>query len=192
MKFIFLLNTLIFPVLSIAEFTTTETVEPFVCDPPTEIRNRVNENCLIAIDNSIDYPREQSFSIPNGKVFFISTTTENGQTHFRISHKCNGRQRSQWRDFSFCGYQNFQLDRSSAPTRAVRKEIISEHRGWSEEKNKADIDRAMAQIIYPTLADPKANIREDNGFITIQILHQSYGTTCYGPQTIRYEPSCSR
>ncbi len=191
MKFILLLNALIFSTLCFAELTTAGVEEPFVCNPPSEIRNRVNENCIAASDNNIDYPKEQSFSIPNGKVFFTSITTDRGQTRFQISHKCNGQQRSQWTTYNFCGYQKFQLDRISAATRAVRAGVASEN-NLTEDKNRAEIDRLTAQIINAQIADPMKNMSEENGVITIQTLHDPSGTTCYGPQTIRYEPRCSR
>ena len=114
-----------------------------------------------------------------------------GQTEFRMAHKCNGQRRSQWTRYSFCGYQTFQVDRISEDIRALRRQIARENR-WTEERNRAQIDALMAQQTNTYIADPKANIREETGIVSITILNDESGTACIGPRTIRYEPRCAR
>ncbi|MBY0385878.1 hypothetical protein K2X05_12035 [bacterium] len=163
--------------------------EKFVCNPPSEIKQRVNLNCILAIDKTREYKKPVSLPIKNGKLFIRVNETHDGQTHLKLSHQCKKKSQSKWQDFHFCGFQRLKVDRETAAIKEIRTSIAKENK-LTEKFDQDKIDEIMMKEINPWIAEPLENIREENGAVKISILAKPSGTACFESQELTYLTNC--
>lgn len=176
---------LLFILLATAQDSTE-----FVCNPPKEIKDRVNEYCIQASQFSIPYTKPQSMGIKNGKLFFTSEATDDGSVVLKMAHQCRGQKTSAWKRFEkFCGYENVDFDRKTPAIVRIRQELAQANR-LNEKNHRDQIDRLIAQQMNPWLADPKDNISEKNGKVKIKTLKGRLDITCHTPEELTYDTNC--
>lgn len=171
-------------------FTQAEEKDSFVCDPPKEIKDRVNEHCIQASQFSTEYPEAQKISFKKGIVLFTSTANEDGKIILKMAHQCKGEKISEWKTFDlFCGYEKVTLDRKTPAIQKIRKEVAQKNK-LNEKRHSKQIDRLMAQQINAWFAEPKDNILIQDNVVKIRILKSTMGITCYEPQELTYLTNC--
>ncbi len=162
----------------------------FVCNPPKEIKDRVNEYCIQASQFAITYTKPQALRIKNGKLFFTSEETDDGSVVLKMAHQCRGQKTSVWKRFEkFCGYENVDFDRKTPAIIKIRQELAQTNR-LNEKTHRDQIDRLVAQQMNPWLADPKSNISEKDGKVKIKTLKGTLDVTCHTPEELTYETNC--
>jgi hypothetical protein len=162
----------------------------FVCNPPKEIKDRVNEYCIQASQFAITYTKPQTIKIKNGKLFYTSEETDDGSVVLKMAHQCHGQKTSAWKRFEkFCGYENVDFDRTTPAILQIRQELAQVNR-LNEKNHRNQIDRLIAQQMNPWLADPKNNISETNGKVKIKTLKNRLDITCHTSEELTYETNC--
>ena len=162
----------------------------FVCNPPKEIKDRVNEYCNQASQFAVRYTKPQVKKIKNGKLFFTSEETDDGSIVLKMAHQCRGKKISEWKRFEkFCGYENVDFDRITPAIVQIREELARANR-LNEKNHRDQIDRLIAQQMNPWIADPKLNIFEKDGKVKIKTLKNRLDITCFSPQELTYETNC--
>lgn len=189
MKFILLFLLYIPTSLALAEVTSPDAEQPFVCDPPKAIASRINntKDCIAAMDIAIDYPTPKTVNIPGGQLFFTSVTDNDGRVKLTVWHQCDRQKQSKKKTTQFCGYQNSELDRMTPATQQIRA-AINRDRHMSQK----EIDEQMAKEINPWIADPLKNIVEENGKVRFTILEKQFGITCYEQKNFEYLVTCKK
>ena len=163
----------------------------FICDPPKEIKDRVNEYCIQATQFAVTYTKPQVKKIKNGKLFFTSEETDDGSVVLKMAHQCRGKKISGWKRFDkFCGYENVDFDRKTPAIVRIRQELAQINR-LNEKAHRDQIDdqgetpqhdlrstRESARIEHGlnVMLDESSNVLARTAAPTERILERREGT----------------
>jgi hypothetical protein len=162
----------------------------FICNPPQEIKDRVNEYCNKASQTAVQYKKPVSKKIKNGILLLTSDEDQDGSVVLKMAHQCKGQKVSEWKTFNtFCGYEIVELDRQTPAIKEIRAEIALKNK-LNEKQHRDQIDRLVAKQMNAWIADPLKNIFEKDGKVTIKTLQSRLGITCHSPQELTYETNC--